>query len=204
MGSEMCIRDRSNLQEVEKGECVIFNKCNYKEVLLTYLDRFYDPYTSAQLNYGPKGIVYEEELVDGKLVNKTIPEGQTSDELRLKNAPLGCIYLSKKEWENNVVMEPRAVLRLERLDKYVKPFAYENVKAFPNISYTLEEINQLARFETNFTDVVNSQFIKWMLAGKDITDAEWNEFQNKLNKAGVETIKKINQAGYDRYLNGLK
>lgn len=194
----------SNLQEVEKGECVIFNKCNYKEVLLTYLDRFYDPYTSAQLNYGPKGIVYEEELVDGKLVNKTLPEGQTSDELRLKNAPLGCIYLSKKEWENNVVMEPRAVLRLERLDKYVKPFAYENVKAFPNISYTLEEINQLARFETNFTDVVNSQFIKWMLAGKDITDAEWNEFQNKLNKAGVESIKKINQAGYDRYLNGLK
>ena len=50
---------KSNLLEVEKGECVVFNKCEYKEVLLTYLDRFFDPYVSAQINYGPVGIVYE-------------------------------------------------------------------------------------------------------------------------------------------------
>ena len=36
--------------------------CPNMEVLLTYLDRFYDPMISAQLNYGPIGIVYEEEL----------------------------------------------------------------------------------------------------------------------------------------------
>ena len=51
---------KSNLLEIEKGECVIFNKCDYKEVLLTYLDRFFDPYISAQINYGPIGIVYSE------------------------------------------------------------------------------------------------------------------------------------------------
>lgn len=190
----------SNLLEVEKGECVIFNTCNYKEILLTYLDRFFDPYMSAQINYGPIGLVYEEELVDGKLVNKPVPDGMTTDELRLKNAPLGMIYLSKNEWENNVVMEPRAVLRLQRLEKYVKPFSYEGATGFPNISYTLEEINALARYETNIGDVINAQYMAWMLGGKAISDAEWNEFQQKLIKAGVEEVKKINQDGYDRYL----
>ena len=195
---------KSNLLEVEKGTCVVFEKCEYKEVLLTYLDRFYDPYVSAQINYGPVGIVYEEELNEkGMLVNKPVPEGMTTDELRLKNSPLGCIYLSKEEWETKVVMEPRAVLRLERLEKYVKPFAYEGAEGFPNISYTLEEINALARYETNLGDVINSKFIEWLLAGKEITDAEWNEFQAKLTKAGIEEVKKINQDGYDRYVSSM-
>ena len=195
---------KSNLLEVEKGECVIFKKCNYKEILLTYLDRFYDPYVSAQINYGPIGVVYEEELNDkGMLVNKEVPEGMTTDELRLKNAPLGCIYLSKNEWETKVVMEPRAVLRLERLEKYVKPYAYEGATSFPNISYTLEEINSLARYETNLGDVISAKFIEWLLAGKPISDSDWNEFQSKLNKAGIEEVKKINQDGYDRYLAAM-
>ena len=195
---------KSNLLEVEKGECVVFNKCEYKEVLLTYLDRFFDPYVSAQINYGPVGIVYEEELNDkGMLVNKPLPEGTTTDELRLKNAPLGMIYLSYEQWENNVVMEPRAQLRLERLEKYVKPYTYEGMEGFPNISYTLAEINSLARYETNLGDVINSYFMEWMLQGTPITDAQWSEFQGKLNKAGIEEVKKINQDGYDRYLAGM-
>lgn len=191
----------SNLQEVEKGECVIFNKCQYKEVLLTYFDRFYDPYTSAQINYGPIGIVYEEQLNEkGMLVNKPLPEGVTTDELRLKNAPLGAIYLSEESWENYVVMEPRAVLRLERLEAYVKPYTYQGARSFPNISYTLEEINSLNTYETNLGDVIGSQFIEWILQGSDITDQQWEAFQNKLTKAGIEEVKRINQAGYDRFL----
>ena len=192
----------SNLQEVEKGECVIFNNAKNKEVLLTYFDRFFDPYVSAQINYGPIGIVYEEELQDGKLVNKQVPDGMTTDELRLKNAPLGVIYLSDEAWKNNVVMEPRAVLRLERLNNYVKPYTYEGARAFPNISYTLDEINKLAMYETNLGDVIGAQFIAWMLQGSAITDDQWNSFQEKLVKAGVEEVKKINQDGYNRFLAG--
>ena len=101
-------------------------------------------------------------------------------------------------------MEPRAVLRLDRLDKYVKPYKYEGAKPFPNISYTLSEINDLAKYETNLGDVIASQFIEWLLKGSPITDSEWEAFQNKLNKAGIEEVKKINQDGYNRYLASQK
>lgn len=194
----------SNLLEVEKGNIVVFSKTKNKEVLLTYFDRFYEPYTSAQLNYGPIGIVFEEEKDEnGKLVTAEVPAGTTVDELRLKNAPLGACCLTQREWDNYVNMEPRAVLRLERLEKYEKPYTVENIAGFPNISYTVEEINNLAKYETGLGDLISSTYIRWILDGKPISDANWNKFQEDLVKAGVEIVKSINQAGYDRYLASL-
>lgn len=191
----------SNELEVEKGEIVIFSKTQNLEVLLTYFDRFYEPYTSAQLNYGPIGIVFEEQLDENnKLVTAPVPAGTTVDELRLKNAPMGALCLTKNEWDNYVNMEPRAVLRLERLEQFEKPFAYEGAVGFPNISYTIREINDLATYEGALADVIASTYLKWLLAGKAVSDSEWNEFQASLNRAGIETVKQINQTGYDRYL----
>lgn len=194
----------SNLLEVEKGAIVVFNKTKNKEVLLTYFDRFYDPYTSAQLNYGPIGIVFEEELDEnGKLVTAPVPEGVTVDELRLKNAPLGACCLTQNEWDNYVNMEPRAVLRLERLEKYEKPYTVEKISGFPNISYTVQEINELAKYEQGLGDLISATYIRWILEGKAISDSEWNKFQDDLVKAGIEKVKKINQDGYDRYLASI-
>ena len=78
----------SNNPEVGTGEVVVFAGTPNVEVLLTYFDRYYDPMISAQINYGPIGIVYEEELDEnGMLVQKELPEDKTADELRLENAP---------------------------------------------------------------------------------------------------------------------
>ena len=99
----------SNNPEIGTGEVIIFNGVPNVEVLLAYFDRYYDPIISAQINYGPIGIVYEEELDEnGMLVQKELTGDVTADELRLQNAPLGIIYLSDYAWENVVHMEPRA------------------------------------------------------------------------------------------------
>ena len=50
----------SNNPEIGTGEVIIFNGVPNVEVLLAYFDRYYDPIISAQINYGPIGIVYEE------------------------------------------------------------------------------------------------------------------------------------------------
>lgn len=97
----------------------------------------------------PIGIVYEEELdASGMLVQKPLPEGATADELCLQNSLLGIIYLSDYAWNNVVNMEPRAQLRLERLDSYVKPYVDEKVIPCPNLQFTLEELNSIPRSRT--------------------------------------------------------
>ena len=190
----------SNNPEVGTGEVVVFSSCKNFQVLLAYLDRYYDSMISAQINYGPVGIVYEEELdASGKLVQKPLPEGVTSDELRLQNAPLGIIYLSDYAWNNVVNMEPRAQLRLERLESFVKPYIAENVKPCPNLQFTLEELNTLSNYETNLNDYVRTNLIGWLLKG-GVPDEAWEAFQKDLNgKCNLGGIQAVYQAAYDRY-----
>lgn len=196
-GQTACV---SNNPEVGTGEVVVFSSCKNFQVLLSYLDRYYAPLISAQINYGPVGIVYEEELdASGKLVQKPLPEGVTSDELRLQNAPLGIIYLSDYAWNNVVNMEPRAQLRLERLRSFVKPYIAENVKPCPNLQFTLEELNTLSNYETNLNDYVRTNLIGWLLKG-GVSDEAWEAFQKDLNgKCNLGGIQAVYQAAYDRY-----
>lgn len=197
---EQCIGVANN-QEITRGEFVVFSKAQNPEVLLTYIDRFYDPYWSAQINYGPVGIVYEEELDDeGKLVQKPIPSGLTADELRLKNAPLGLFYLSDDEWENVVNMEPRAVLRLERLAAHAVPFVYPGATPLPNITFTMTEINTLSTIEANLNDYVYEQQTLWLLNGGP-TDTQFNTFKTTLSNIGLASALSIYQGAYERFIS---
>ena len=193
----------SNNPEVGTGEVIIFSDCANVEVLLAYFDRFYAPEISAQINYGPIGIVYEEEKdASGMLVQKEVPEGMTTDELRLQNAPLGIIYLSDYAWNNVVHMEPRAQLRLERLGLVAAPFIPEGVEPCPNLQFTLEELNTLSNYETNLNDYIRTNLIGWLLKG-GVSDAQWDAFQNDLNgKVQLAEIQQVYQAAYDRYISG--
>ena len=192
----------SNNPEVGTGELIIFSDCANVEVLLAYFDRYYAPEISAQINYGPVGIVYEEERdANGMLVQKPIPDGMTTDELRLQNAPLGIIYLSDYAWNNVVNMEPRAKLRLERLDLVAKPFVPDGVKPCPNLQFTLDELNTLSNYETNLNDYIRTNLINWLLKG-GVTDAQWDAFQKDLEgKIKLGEILKVYQDAYDRYLS---
>ncbi len=192
----------SNNPEVGTGEVIIFNGVPNVEVLLAYFDRYYDPVISAQINYGPIGIVYEEELDDkGMLVTKELPEGVTTDELRLQNAPLGIIYLSEYAWNNVVHMEPRAKLRLERLEAFATPYVPENVKPTPNLQFTLEELNTLSSYEASLNDYIRTNLIRWLMKG-GVSDDQWATFQNDLNsRTNLPAIQKVYQDAYDRYIN---
>ncbi|MCF7930807.1 MAG: hypothetical protein K9L02_04815 [Acholeplasmataceae bacterium] len=188
----------ANTPEVSKGNFVVLSNCANPEVLLTYIDRFYDPVISAQINYGPIGIVYEEELDEnGMLVQKPIPDGMTTDELRLKNAPLGLIYLGEYHWNNIVNMEPRAKLRLERLALVAVPYVYPGAQPIPLLSYTLDEINRLARIEQNLSDYLYQNQTIWLKDG-GLTLSEYQTFLTTLNSIGLQTALDTYQDAYDR------
>lgn len=190
----------SNNPEISTGELIIFADTPNVEVLLTYFDRYYDPLISAQINYGPIGIVYEEELDEnGMLVQKEIPADKTADELRLENAPLGICYLSDYAWENVVNMEPRAQLRLERLELYATPYVPENVTPVPNLQFTQAELNTLTTYETNIINYINQHLIDWLRNG--LTDSDWESFKTELQstRVGLSAVQQVYQAAYDRY-----
>lgn len=194
----------SNNPEIGTGEIIIFKNCPNVEILLTYFDRYYDPEISAQINYGPIGIVYEEERDEkGMLVQKPLPEGVTSDELRLQNAPFGIIYLTDYAWNNVVNMEPRAKLRLDRLEKFANPFVGENVKPFGNLQFNMDELNVLSTYETGLNDYMRTNLIKWLMKG-GVSEEDWNKFQKELTeKVYLNDVKKVYQDAYTRSLASM-
>lgn len=200
----------SNEQEVTKGECVVLSSCENPEELLAYFDMFFDPYYSAQLNYGSVDSgAFTVSTADG--VTTLTPNDdhgeQSADDFRAQNAPYGVLYLSFDNgvYSNGSVtveMESRAKLRLERLEAYVKPYTYEGATSIPNLNYTADELSTLNKYETTLANNISTYMTTAITGGSVPTYANWQTFVNN-NISMINTIISVNQAGYDRYLEAL-
>ena len=193
----------SNEQEIEKGEAVILDACGDKEGLLSYFDKFFEPVYSAQLNYGSiKSGAFLSDRVGGKLIPNDNHGAQSADDFRMKNAPYGVVYLTKETWEKEVEMESRAKLRLENLEKYVRPYAYPGASYIPNLNYTQDELVTLNVYESSLSNNVAS-FFTTSVTRNGATKESWEAFLNT-NKESIAKVLEINQIAYDRYMEATK
>lgn len=189
----------SNELEIEKGECVILESCKDKAGLLSYFDKFFEPDYSAQLNYGSvESGAFKAEKENGKLIPNDDHGQQSADDFRMKNAAYGVMFLTENEWQNSVEMESRAKLRLERLEKFIKPYTYSGATSIPVLNYTEEELNLLNVSESS----LGNNILNWMtksITKEKPTKDDWIKFVHD-NQASIDMILKINQDAYDRYL----
>ena len=193
----------SNELEVEKGECVILDACEDKAGLLSYFDKFFEPEYSAQLNYGSiKSGAFLTEKVGGKLIPNDDHGAQSADDFRMKNAPYGVVYLTQEVWEKSVEMESRAKLRLDNLEKYVKPYTFDGVSSIPNLNYTQDELTRLNTYESSLSNNIASWFTRSITSGSKPTKESWLSLLST-NKDSIDTVLSINQAAYDRYVAAI-
>ena len=176
------------------------NACKDKAGLLSYFDKFFEPVYSAQLNYGSIESGAFEKYKEGEmLVHNTEHGAQSADDFRMKNAPYGVVYLDKDVWGNEVQMEPRAQLRLERLDTYLQNNAFTNVTSIPNLNYSKEELDTLNRYENSLGKNITSWFTTRVTARSAPTLGDWQNFL-KTNATSIRQVKEVNQKAYDRYI----
>ena len=194
----------SNELEIEKGECVILDACSDKAGLLSYFDKFFEPEYSAQLNYGSiKSGAFLSEKVDGKLIPNDDHGVQSADDFRMKNAPYGVVYLTEEVWNKSVEMESRAKLRLENLKSYVKDYTFKGAEPIPNLNYTQEELTELNVYESSLANNIASWFTGSITGGSAPSRESWQNLLNT-NKASIDTVLRINQEAYDRYIKAIK
>ena len=189
----------SNQPEIEKGYFVITKNCQNPEVLATWIDRSYEGKMSAMINYGPVGIEFEEETDElGRLVFKPVPEGETESDRRLKNAPVGLCYLGEEQWQNDVKMEDRAVLRLERIENHAAPYVKEGYEPYPEVTFTRKEQNLINEIEKNIYDEIERRLFYWLEHPAAI-DSEWESFKNVLyGSYRLDEYIQVHQDAYDR------
>lgn len=195
----------SNEQEIEKSECVILSSCKDIPGLLSYFDKFFEPEISAQLNYGSiaSGAFLSQKDENGKLVPNDDHGNQSADDFRMKNAPYGVVYLTANEWENNVVMESRAKLRLERLDNWVKEYTFENVKSIPNLNYTKDQLDILNMYESSLGNNIAAWMTNSITSPSAPTKSDWQNNLLKTNQKSIDEVKKVNREAYAEYLKQI-
>jgi len=98
-------------------------------------------------------------------------------------------------------MEPRAKLRLERLQLVSHPFIYPGAEPVPLLSFTLDEINKLSRIEQNLGDYVYQLQTEWLTDG-GLSTSSWNIFKETLEEIGLSEALEVYQAAYDRINEG--
>lgn len=193
----------SNEQEVEKGECVILSSCEDKEGLLSYFDKFFEPDYSAQLNYGSiESGAFLPNKENGKLIPNDDHGEQSADDFRMRNAPYGVVYLTQEVWDNSVEMESRAKLRVDNLTAYVKPYTFPGVSSIPNLNYTQEELLTLNTHEFSLSNNIASWYTQAVIGAARPTKESWQNMLNT-NRNSIDTVLRINQAAFDRYLQAI-
>ena len=117
----------------------------------------------------------------------------------MKNAPYGVVYLTADEWENDVQMESRAKLRLERLDNWVKKYTFENVKAIPNLNYTKEQLDVLNTYESSLGNNIAAWMTNRITSASAPAKSDWQNLL-KTNRTSIDEVKRVNQEAYKEYL----
>ena len=121
----------------------------------------------------------------------------------MKNAPYGVVYLTQEVWEKSVEMESRAKLRLENLESYVKPYTFEGVTTIPNLNYGQDELITLNTYESSLANNIASWYTQSITGGSLPSKESWQNMLNT-NRTSIDTVLRINQAAYQRYLDAIK
>ncbi len=166
----------------------------YPEITMRWADLMYDPYMSAQVIWGPLGVIYEKNE-QGMLVNKELPEGVSMGEFRQTVAPEGVGVILAEDFDTVVDMEPRAKDRIRDLEEVYKPHMED--EWYPGVFFTPEELEELSTLETDIKEHVNQQRARWLVDGG--IEQEWDGYVEQLNAMGLDRMLNIYQTALDRY-----
>lgn len=188
-----------------KDRFYVTDKCQYTEILMKFMDLFYDFDNAFEVEFGAEedGRWYKDEA--GNYVVRNDLTVDESNKITTETpAVLDLIDrfmrgISPEDMEK-VVNDDYDTMRLA-WDTY-EAAGVLNDEIWPRPYYSNEDANTLYRITTDIFYQVDAYRARWITGEGDI-DAEWDEYISKLEDLGLEQMLTIYQSGYDSYLSML-
>ena len=176
-------------------EFMVTSFCKNPEKILSWIDTFYTEDASIQNFYGSFGIGVEKDQKSGNY--KVLEAKEMSADLFAWVYSLrdfGPKYVADG-FEQKVTYEGNngdaAKLKLdENMRQYQK-------EAYPNVSYTAEQLSQLDLIYTDIINYVNMKQASWVTQGG--IEEQWQEYIGTLRQMGYDDFLKIQKDVYDSY-----
>ena len=181
-----------------RGLAPITVAAKHPEVVMRWIDSFYEPEMSIQVMEGPLG-VRTEKKADGTFNVLPTPEG-----------------LGLSEWRDSETIGPGFITSIDE-GMYLNLFLFEAAEMcgtikiryykedwpeqfWPNPMFTSEQITEENKYLPDVKAIVSKTLARRIVEGN--ADAEWDKFQKDLDDAGLPKLMAIWQDNMDKFLAG--
>ena len=191
------------------GQLSITRACKSPANLLKFYDQWYEPENVMQLQYGPIDVFFTEKDSNGLWLSITEEEakekyGKGAGELKSANEVAGPKLILSDYYKTTFKMEDRAIERLEDLENYWMPFVTDDTVYPVDCVYTTDELEKIDTYKTDLQNTIAEYEGKWIKDGGP-TDDEWEAYKTVLtDSCGLDQMKEVYQAAYDRYKDAAK
>ena len=171
----------------------ITNVCKNPELLIAWVDTFYDPIWSMQCDLGPIGINLIDNG-DGTYDYMPVPEGLSYDEFRFKEAFAadGPVALTSDMFETMIPRSAGHQAKFDRNENYYRQYATTHY--MPMMLLSEEDNDALSLIKTDIISYTNEMRAKWLAYGG--VEEEWDAYLARLNSMGLEEYMEIYQNAY--------
>ena len=190
------------------GNLSVTSACGNPEALLSFYDKWYEPETVMQLQYGPIGVYFKDKDENGVWNSITEEQakaeyGKGAGELKGYYEVAGPKLILSDYYSSTFNMEDRAIERLTDLYDYWMP-QVKDTSVYPiDCVFTSEELETIDTYRTDFENAVSEQEGLWLKEGGP-TDEEWDAYVDMLNNScGMQELLKAYQDAYDRYKEAM-
>ena len=177
-------------------EFVVTSNCKEPGPLLAWADQFYSEDASIQNFYGAFGVGVEKDEAAGTYTVLEPNDGNSADtfawiqslrDFGPKYVPDGFNDKVSYAGENGDAAKLA-------LDADMKQYARE---AYPNVSYTPDQLNTLATLYADLEAYVSSNQATWVAEGG--VEEQWDSYISQLEMMGINDFLQIQQDAYDSY-----
>ncbi len=192
----------------DRGRCVVTAVAKNPALVCAWLDQMYDPFQSAQNNWGTYGEDDEFDIFElgenekGEEMLKHAPLGDASPvEVREAEAVGGPLAILDEYYGVYVTCPDDAQYRLDWIKDYYTPDM--NTKyVYPNVFMSREDTESLSNLQADIQKTINAKKSDWIMNG--LTDADWDEYLKSLESYGLEEYLAIFQKYLDAYYADIK
>ncbi|MDF2802201.1 MAG: sugar transporter substrate-binding protein [Anaerocolumna sp.] len=177
-----------------RNEFMITSACKDPAALLRWMDQFYTEDASIQTFYGSFGVAVEKTGDSYSLLPPT--DGNSADTFAWISSlrDFGPKYVEDGFNDKvNLPTDSGDGLKLQ-LDKELREYAKP---AYPNVSYTNEQLNELSILYLDINSYVTTMQAKWVTEGG--IDEEWDTYLDTLKQMGYDDFMKIQLDAYNNY-----
>lgn len=189
-GNRNWIHHAYNNGTVSGSNFAITSACEHPEILVRWLDQFYEKKTSVEALWGP----VEEK--DGKYTFVQRSEDQSFDDFRYWNSPVfgpGAVFA--EDYESGLVEMPEMMVdKMNEIETYYN--IYPKTNMIPPLKFTEEETQWLQTTGADIITYTYDNMAKWMMKGG--IDEEWDAYLKQLEALGVDKHIEVLQGAYDR------